>query len=457
MISVILPVLNEAKTIGKIVKQFKGKQNVGEIIVVDDKSFDETVAEAKEAGAVVVTSTKLGKGASMRDGFLVSKGEIVIFLDGDVEEYDKNLIDNLVRPIINNEADFIKASFSREAGRVTELVAKPLLSILFPELVRFSQPLSGMIAGKRDFFEKIKFEDDYGVDIGILIDMHAKGARIKEVSLGAIQHKMKSWRQLGQMSREVSRAILQRAIKSPFANLKSLEMINILRDQMEFSIKETLLTMKKMIVFDMDKTVLNGAFIDMAAEKFGFQQELMDIRASNQEHLIITKNIAKLLRGKNIAQLLEITDSISLVKDIVQVINRLKKRGYIVGIITHSYDCIATHIKNKIGADFALAYELEFSDSIATGEVKIPSFFIRNNESICAHDMCKLNALLSIIKNYKIELPNVIFVGDGAQDFCVIKYSGVGVSFCSKNKTLNFIADKVIGKKTFKPLLKFAL
>ena len=129
-----------------------------------------------------------------------------------------------------------------------------------------------MIAGRRDFFEKITFENDYGVDIGILIDMHFLGARIKEIDVGMIQHKMKSWRELGLMSREVSRAILKRAFTGSQANLNALELINILRDQMGFSIKETLLKMKKMIIFDMDNTILDGAFIDEAAQMFGFKK-----------------------------------------------------------------------------------------------------------------------------------------------------------------------------------------
>ena len=183
MISVIIPVLNEEKTVGKIIKQFKGNPKVGEVIVVDDKSFDDTVVEAKKAGAVVITSTKIGKGASMRDGFLISKGEIIVYLDGDVEEYKPDIIEKMTRPILNNKADFIKGTFAREAGRVTELVAKPLLAILIPQLAGFSQPLSGMIAGRRDFFEKITFENDYGVDIGFLIDMHFLGARIKEIDV----------------------------------------------------------------------------------------------------------------------------------------------------------------------------------------------------------------------------------------------------------------------------------
>lgn len=455
MISVILPVLNEEKTIGRIVKRLKEKQEVGEIIVVDDKSFDNTVPEAKKAGAVVVTSTKIGKGASMRDGFLVSKGEIIVYLDGDIEEYTSNIIEKLTRPILDDKTDFVKSTFEREQGMVTKLATVPLLNIFFPELTRFSQPLSGMIAGRRIFFEKITFENDYGVDIGILIDMHALGARSMEVNIGNIQNKMKLWNK-SHMALEVVRTILKRANSFSLANLEQLQLIAVVRHQMEFALKEALLKLKKMIVFDMDNTVLDGAFIDEAARKFGFQKKLMEIRARHNEHLIITKNIALLLKEKNIAQILEIADVIPLIPDIVYVIQRLKKRGYIVGIITHSYDCVATHIKNKIGADFALAYELEFSNSVATGEVKMPSFFIHSDKSKCVHEMCKTNALINIAEKYDINRQNIIAIGDGEQDLCMVKYAGVGVSFRSKNRALNFIADKTIKNKSFKSLLSFA-
>lgn len=456
MISVIIPVLNEGKTIGNIVKFLKKQPYVAEVIAVDDRSFDETVLEAKNAGAIVVPTTKLGKGASMKDGLLVSKGEIVVYLDGDVENYDSNVIEILTNPIVKDEADFVKATFSREAGRVTELVAKPLLTILLPELAVFSQPLSGMIAGKRKFFERIQFENDYGVDVGILIDMHSLKARIKEVSLGSIVHKMKSWQQLGKMSREVSRAILKRAPLGSYKNLDSLGMINVLRDQMDYSIKEALLKLKKMIVFDMDNTILKGSFIDTAAIKLGFQNELKKIRAKNDDEFVITKLIAKFLKGVPIDKVIEITDMIPLADDIELAVKKLKERGYIVGILSHSYDCVATHIKNKIDADFALSNELEFSNSVATGEVKIPSFFIHTEKSICTHDICKMNALLDLLDRYKIELSNVIMVGDGRKDACVVKHAGIGVAFCSKDVRLNYIADKRVKKRSFRPILSFA-
>ena len=130
---------------------------------MDDKSHDNTVVEAKNAGAKVITSTKLGKGASMKDGVLYASNEILAFLDADITTYPENIIQLLTDPIIKGTAEFTKSFFSRQAGRVTELVAKPLLSILYPEFPMFWQPLSGMIAGKKQLFEIIEFEEGYGV------------------------------------------------------------------------------------------------------------------------------------------------------------------------------------------------------------------------------------------------------------------------------------------------------
>ncbi len=456
-VSVVIPTLNEEKTIGPVVRLVKKDKSVSEVIVVDDKSFDRTVEEAKNAGAQVILSTKIGKGASMRDGLLLAKYDIITYLDGDVENYDSNIIEKMTLPILKNKADFVKSTFSRAAGRVTELVAKPLLSILFPKLASFTQPLSGVISGRKSFFEKIKFEDDYGVDIGILLDMHLLGARISEVNVGEIQHKMKPWHQLSKMSREVAKAILKRANNQALANLDSLEEINIIRDQMEYAIKETLLTFKKMIIFDNDNTLLMGRFIDYAAKKFGFEKELAEIRAKNQNLFLTTKQITRLLKGKNIGELLTVAETVPIVPDTVEIIQELKKRGYIVGIISDGYDVVVNHIKNKIGADFALANELEFSQSVATGEIKIPSFFIKNEKSNCGHDYCKSNALFHIAQQYAISRSNIVAVGDSQFDICMVKMAGVGVAFCSPNPILNSVADQQIGIKSFKPLLEFAM
>lgn len=458
MITVIIPTLNEEEHIAYVVEFAKSQPNVSEVIVVDDKSLDKTVQIALESGAKVITSTKLGKGASMKDGILCSSNEIVAFLDGDIEPYPFYTLKLLSDPILAGEADFVKASFSRNAGRVTELVAKPLLSIFFPDLTRFSQPLSGMIAGKKSMLEKLDFSDDYGVDIGILIDMHLMNARIREVEIGYLENKSKPWQALGKMSKEVSQAIINKAAgtNNPHYNFEELGALNEIRSQLEFALSSKLSSIEKIVFFDMDNTLLRGRFIDKCAEKYGFREDLMNIRASETEPYIMTKRVAKYLAGRSFAELIEICDSIPVVDGTKEVIDELKQRGYLVGIISDSYDCITNHLKNKLGMDFSLANELEFSKSVCTGEVRIPSFLVNGPSSICKHSLCKTNAMLSMLEKYNIKKENSIAIGDSAGDLCMIKEAGLGIAFCSKDELVNHYADIVIDKPDFSELLTIA-
>lgn len=453
MISVIIPALNEEKTIGHVVKLAKNSPNVTEVIVVDDKSLDKTIEEAKKEGASVITSTKLGKGASMKDGVLYATNSIITFLDADITTYPENIIHLLTEPIINDRADFSKACFSRQAGRVTELVAKPLLSILYPSFPSFWQPLSGMIAGKKDFFKKIQFEEGYGVDIGILIDMHQMGARIEEVSIGHIENKMQSLEQLGKMSKEVAAVILKKSQKQGETNFETLEHIQLIREQMEFAIKESSKGLRKIAIFDMDNTLLRASFIHTAAKKFNFQNELIEIITTQTNPFIRTKQIARLLKGKSISELLKVAEEIPVTPNTREIIKLLKDQGFLVGIMSDSYDCITNHFKNLFSFDFSLANELEFSKSFATGEVKIPSFFLSHEKSICNHEYCKTNALTHVCTHFNVLVSDTLVIGDGENDICMIKKSGIGVSFCSTNGMLDAISDYIIKEPDFNLLL----
>lgn len=453
MITIIIPALNEEKTIGQVVRLARNSQNVSEVIVVDDKSMDNTIREARKAGASVITSTKLGKGASMKDGILVAKNEIIVFLDADITSYPENVIELLTSPILKEEADFVKSYFTRQAGRVTELVAKPLLSILYPSFPNFKQPLSGMIAGKKNIFVKCEFEEGYGVDIGILIDMYNLQARIAEVSIGNIENRMQSLEELGKMSREVARTIMKKSRNAEGQNLETYENIQVIREQMEFAIRESLMSLKKIAVFDMDNTILRASFINTAASEFGFKKELVDIVTENNNPFIRTKLIARLLKGKTIGDLLSLADQIEVTPHLQELIDELKKQGYITGIISDSYDCIANHLKNKFGFDFTISNELEFSKSVATGEVKIPSLFLSDEKSQCKHDYCKLNALMNICNNYNVDLKNTLVVGDGENDICIIRKAGIGVSFCSANIYLESLADYIVKEPDFNLLI----
>ncbi len=211
-LSVIIPAYNEEENIVKVINMLKSDKSeiINEIIVVDNASTDNTNKLATSTGIKVLGCDNKGKGYAMEMGIKYTNNEIIVFLDADINNYANDLVEILTAPILNEKADFVKSMFERIGGRVTELVAKPLLDILFPDIYKFSQPLSGMIAGKKDYFEKIKFEKDYGVDIGILLDMINLGAKIEEVYIGKINNSSHSWLSLEKMSREVMTAILKR-------------------------------------------------------------------------------------------------------------------------------------------------------------------------------------------------------------------------------------------------------
>lgn len=217
-ISIVIPAFNEEKHIAKVIQIVNECKIADEIIVVDNNSTDNTSSIASSLGAKVVFCKKQGKGYAMETGIKNVNGDIIVFLDGDIKNYKKGFINNLVEPIINRKADFVKATFERSGGRVTELVAKPLLELTYPRLSKFEQPLSGIIAVKTKLIKQIKLDKDYGVDIGILIDLYNLKAKIKQVSIGKITNDSQDWRSLIKMSKQVSSAIIKRSYDKQFTS-----------------------------------------------------------------------------------------------------------------------------------------------------------------------------------------------------------------------------------------------
>lgn len=213
-ISVVFPTKNRGHHVKRSVRTAFKARNVEEVIVVDGGSTDNTVEIAEREGAKVIVQSDLtypGKGVAMRDGAYLASGDIVVFLDIDIRNLAPEFIERLAEPIIKGEAEFVKGCFERAAGRVTELVAKPLLRMFYPELAKFSQPLSGEIAGLRQIFYKVEFERGWGVDVGLLIDLHKLGVKIVEQHMGYKDHDMKPLHALTDMAYQVAEAILKRA------------------------------------------------------------------------------------------------------------------------------------------------------------------------------------------------------------------------------------------------------
>ncbi len=212
-VSVVIPAYNEEKTIGQVIDKVRESKIKTEIIVVNNCSTDKTEEIAKQKGVKTVYCENRGKGYAMEEGLKHVTSDIVTFIDGDLGIYIDDIISMMVNPILEKKADFTKSAFIREGGRVTELVAKPLLELLFPSIRNFEQPLSGIIAGTKEAFDKIVFEKDYGVDIGILLDMVNNNEKIEEVYIGKIDNNSQSWQSLPKMAKEVASAILKRANK----------------------------------------------------------------------------------------------------------------------------------------------------------------------------------------------------------------------------------------------------
>jgi glucosyl-3-phosphoglycerate synthase len=453
MITVIIPALNEEKTIRQVILQAKRNKGVDEIIVVDDMSTDNTVAEAGKENVKVITSTHVGKGESMREGMLMAKNEILVFLEPDLPNYDQDIVEILTAPLIRDEADFVKSYFERPAGRVAEILVKPMLEFFFPHLLEFRQPLSGMIAGKKSIFQKVEFDNDYGVDIGLLIDMHQVRARIKEVCIGEVENDRQPLHVLGRMAKQVANAIFKRVNIFDGNRRQEGESAPLMREQVEFALKEMVRQPRKMIVFDMDNILLQGSFIQTAAERFGFTRELTDIQNQQKSNYIKTQKIARLLEGRTFAELIHVVESIPLIGDAVQVIRELQVRGYVCGIISDSYHSIANHIKNLLGLDFTLGNELEFQKSVATGEVKIPSQLLKDKFSQCEHDHCKSNMFQYILHRFGISLADAVAVGDSENDICMVKMAGTGISFNSTTPSLDEVADYTFRATSLQPVL----
>ncbi len=211
MVSIIIPAHNEEKFIKNVVKLFQKSNIVDDIIVVDNNSEDKTSSIAEKCGAKVVFCEQKGKGYAMEMGLKYAKNDIIMYADGDICNYSKNLVELMTDPIINGEAEFVKSEFNRTGGRVTELLAKPLLDILFPDMYKFSQPLSGVIAGKKADFLNLTFEKDYGVDIGILLDMINNNVKTMEVCIGNVTNDSQKLDSLSVMAKQISKAIFKRA------------------------------------------------------------------------------------------------------------------------------------------------------------------------------------------------------------------------------------------------------
>ncbi|HSB46544.1 MAG TPA: HAD-IB family phosphatase [Candidatus Bilamarchaeum sp.] len=435
-ISVIIPALNEERTIASTVSECLKSKGVLEVIVVDDRSSDRTVELAAGAGARVVVSQIRGKGKSMEDGLREARGSILVYVDADIKNFSQRMVDSITAPLLRNRCDFVKSRYGRRSGRVTELVAKPLLSELFPTIIQFRQPLSGIIAGRKWFFERVSFENDYGVDVGILIDMVNSGARIMEVDIGYIEHKMKPWRKLVGMSTEVARSILKRAKLTNRAVQESIAAeAAVLGNLMEKG-AQVAFPVEKVAFLDMDGTILSERFIFSFARSLDFEERIEEISGSLSEPFEKTQAIASSLRGYSKNALIAFARKMKLSPGAQSLVRRLKKAGYFTVLITDSYQSVALAVAGKVGADMVIANRLKDDDGICNGEVEVNPLFLPIGPSCSHHAVCKLTAALRFCTAHALDFTKVLAVGDGPNDNCLLRFANQSFAYRPKENSV---------------------
>jgi glucosyl-3-phosphoglycerate synthase len=232
-VSVCLPARNEAPTVGRIVEVIRRdlveRGLVDEVIVLDDGSADATARVAGEAGAQVAIVDEVlpelgpgyGKGNVLWKSLFVSHGDLVCWVDADIGNFECRFVTGLLGPLLADPRTVLVKGFYRRpsagavhgGGRVTELVARPLISALFPELATVVQPLAGATAGRREALEAVPFVEGWGVELALLVDVVARFGldRVAQVDLGIIVHDSQTLRDLGPQAMAVLTAGLRRA------------------------------------------------------------------------------------------------------------------------------------------------------------------------------------------------------------------------------------------------------
>ncbi len=227
-VSVVIPTRNCAGTIAHTVAELLLLTDAGlldQILVVDADSADGTAATATDAGAEVVSEKELvpsagpvrGKGDAMWRSLNAVRGEIVVFVDGDIADFGRHYVTGMLGPIIRYpDKQFTKGCYTRPfrqheseqpsgGGRVTELTARPLLAATVPELAGFTQPLAGEVAGRRELLASIPFHTGYGVEIAMLVEVWNRVGieGMAQVDLGTKRNTHQSLAALNGMASEV--------------------------------------------------------------------------------------------------------------------------------------------------------------------------------------------------------------------------------------------------------------
>jgi len=409
--SVVIPCYNEAATVGSVVKIALETDAVDEVVVIDDGSQDASAQIAMENGAKVVRHAKnLGKGHAIMSGARAAKNSVIVFIDADLEGVSPEMIGHLAWPVLNGETRLCKSAFDRDAGRVTELVAKPLLEFIYPE-ARFSQPLSGQFCIRKDLLMELDVSMDWGIDISIMLSALKKGEKIVEVNMGYLKHKHRELPSLAKTAREVTQSILQNA---------------------GFLAKK-----HRLIVFDFDGTLVQGSSIETISKQLGFYRKLSRLREKYRAGIIhereITLSVAKCLRGTRVSNFREAAAKVRPMPYAPETLEYLRRMGYRMGVISFAFGRAIEAAYPQKYFDFVISPRLQEKEGRLTGKVSIPQF---KSESMV---FSKGKAILRMMAKARVKKDETIAVGNSVSDEEMFLNAGIAVAIGLNKKIGNAI------------------
>jgi len=421
--SAVVPAYNEAKRFGKVVASLLQIKELKQLILVDDGSTDDTNERAKEflhdKRFIYIKHFKnKGKGSALRTGVNKAKTEVILFIDADLENITPQKIMKIVTPVLEDEVDLSRGTFKLARGRVTEIAVKPMMRILFPDLY-FEQPISGQICGKKSFLKSVDWDNQWGVDIGILLDAISDGQRIVEVDIGKLEHKSRSNSEKAEMAQQVLETMIKKA--------------GLIQHKY------------KLVVFTLDDTLIKSREINKLFKKLSIYKEIESIRDDFNEDKISFEQyliqLAATFKDIASAKLEEVGKEIKFENYALEVIKAVQTRRYQVAILSSHFSPVVRLIASKLGVDNVDCIKLVEKDGVFTGEIAKDS----KNHWVGKDDQqAFMESFLKVKNRAKVRSRETIMVANSDKAIPLLEKVGLGIAYKPKDAELKAIAEKTI-------------
>lgn len=427
MVSIIIPSLNQRELVANVIDQLRELNKMVEIIVVDNGSIDQTNEIAHASGARFFVVSREGVGSCLAEGLDRAQGDNVILWGADLKLLEPDSISAIVSLLEKDEADFIITSFENSYDPVSELTARPMLKVFFPEIARIKEPFAKVFSGKRDLISKIKIERDEAFGVGLLIDVSQIGVRIKEHPITSVFPSPKPIDEANdRIADSCARTIIERAAK--FRRVQSHLISDALDRKIADSgqienVLEKIDSNKNLLLIGIDQVIIHGHYLESLFHYSGHSDDYLNL--INNRNLDFSTKVQRLAKCLNSVPkyIFEKTASTLPIKNkVVETILSLKRIGYQIGLVSDDFSVAAEIFRSRIFADFCVANNIGFKKSVCSGEITFSPLFNPSSPSD-SRGICRSH-FVDFLKNHeKLSTTKVLSLGGATSDIPMLSRS----------------------------------